>query len=110
MTVDQVDAIGQGRVWSGTNAKEIGLVDEIGNLDKAIEIAAKLAKVDTYKIKEMPKRKNPFEEMMKQFGKSVKMKIISSELGDNTKYYNYLQSLNNMDEIQARLPYFIDIN
>ena len=110
MTIEQVDAIGQGRVWSGTNAKEIGLVDELGNLDRAIEIAAELAKVEDYKIKELPKRKNPFEEMMKQFGKSVKMKIVASELGDNTKYYNYLQTLNNMDEIQARLPYFIDID
>ena len=109
MTVEQVDAIGQGRVWSGTNAKEIGLVDELGNLERAIDIAAELANIEDYKIKEMPKRKNPLEEMMKQFGKSVKMKIISSELGETTKYYNYLQTLNEMDEIQARLPYFIDI-
>ncbi len=109
MTVEQVDAIGQGRVWSGTNAKEIGLIDELGNLERAIDIAAELANIEDYKIKEMPKRKNPLEEMMKQFGKSVKMKIISSELGETTKYYNYLQTLNEMDEIQARLPYFIDI-
>ena len=72
MTTAQVDAIGQGRVWSGSNAIEIGLVDELGDLDRAIEIAAEMAKVDTYRIKEMPKRSNPFEEMMKQFGRYCK--------------------------------------
>ncbi|MCK5846303.1 MAG: signal peptide peptidase SppA [Bacteroidales bacterium] len=110
MTVEQVDAIGQGRVWSGTNAVEIGLVDEIGNLDRAIEIAAEMANIEEYKIKELPKRKNPLEEMFKQFGSNVKLKLVKNELGDNVKYYNYLQTLKNMDGVQARLPYFIDIN
>ncbi len=110
MTFEQVDAIGQGRVWSGANAVEIGLVDELGNLDRAIEIAAEMAKLDKFKLKEYPKRKNPLEEMMKKFGASVKMKIISSELGDNVKYYNYVKEINSIDGIQTRLPYFININ
>ena len=110
MTVEEVDAIGQGRVWSGTNALEIGLVDELGNLERAIEVAAEMAKIDEYKIKEMPKRKNPIEEMMKQFSSSVKMKFVKSELGENVKYYNYLQTLKGMDGVQARIPYFIDLN
>ncbi len=109
MTIEQVDAIGQGRVWSGSNAIEIGLVDELGDLDRAIEIAAEMAKVTDFKLKEMPKRSNPFEEMMKQFGATVKMKVMHSELGDNVKYYNYLQTLKNMDGVQARLPFFIDV-
>ncbi len=110
MTLEQVDAIGQGRVWSGTNALEIGLVDELGNLDRAIEVAAEMAKIEKFKIKEMPKRKNPLEEMMKQFSSNVKLSIMKSELGENVKYYNYLQTLKEMDGVQARIPYFIELN
>jgi len=110
MTPESVDKIGQGRVWSGTNAIEIGLVDELGGLDRAIDIAAEMANVKEYKIKELPKRSNPFEEIMKQFGKSVKADVIESELGSTYKYYNYFKTISNMEGTQARLPFLIEMN
>ncbi len=110
MTTAEVDAIGQGRVWSGINAIDIGLVDELGGLDRAIEIAAEMAGVEDYKVIERPKRSNPFEEMMKQFGANAKASIIENELGNNVKYYNYLKSIQNMDGFQTRLPFFIEVN
>ena len=54
----QVDSVAQGRVWSGTEALEIGLVDELGNLDDAISAAAEMAEIDTYGVKKFPKYKN----------------------------------------------------
>ena len=110
MKFEEVDAIGQGRVWSGANAIDIGLVDELGGLDRAIEIAAEMSGAEEYKILELPKRTNPLEEMFKQFGANAKVSVIESELGDNFKYYNYLKTIQNMDEIQARLPFFFELN
>lgn len=58
-----VDSIGQGRVWSGIDAKRIGLVDEIGNINDALRIAADLAKIKEYRIKSMPEQKNHLKKL-----------------------------------------------
>ncbi len=110
MTPADVDKIGQGRVWSGSNAVKIGLVDELGDINKAIEIAANLANVKKYKIVERPARTNPIEEFVKQFGNNVKIKLMQNELGHTYKYYNYLKTLENSNGIQARLPFIMEIN
>lgn len=110
MTPAEVDAIGQGRVWSGVNALEIGLVDELGGLDRAIEIAAELADVQDYKVSERPEQKDPLKEMFKQYGSTIKIKLLEQELGGNIKYYNYMKTLQNMDGTQARLPFFMEVN
>jgi protease-4 len=109
MTVEQVDAIGQGRVWSGVDAIKIGLVDEIGGLDKAIVEAAKLAGIESYRITKRPELKDPFEEMIKKFGGNVKLSVIEDELGASYKYYEYVKKMQTMEGFQARLPYFIEI-
>jgi protease-4 len=71
MTKAQVDSIGQGRVWSGIDAKQIGLVDLFGNLTDAIKLAASLAKLDEYRVVDYPTQKDPFEEILSSFGKRV---------------------------------------
>jgi len=109
MTVEQVDAIGQGRVWSGVDAIKIGLVDELGGLDKAIVEAAKLAGIESYRITKRPELKDPFEEMIKKFGGDVKLSVIEDELGASYKYYEYVKKMQTMEGFQARLPYFIEI-
>ena len=109
MTVEQVDAIGQGRVWSGVDAIKIGLVDELGGLDKAIVEAAKLAGIESYRITKRPELKDPFEEMIKKFGGDVKLSVIEDELGASYKYYEYIKKMQTMEGFQARLPYFIEI-
>ena len=110
MTPADVDKIGQGRVWSGSNAVKIGLVDELGDINKAIDIAADLANVKKYKIVERPARINPIEEFVKQFGNNVKIKLMQNELGQTYKYYNYLKTMENCNGIQARLPFIMEIN
>jgi len=109
MTTEQVDAIGQGRVWSGVDAVKIGLVDELGGLDEALEEAAKLAGIDDYRISNRPELKNPLEEMIKKMGGNVKASVIEDELGASAKYYDYIKKMQTMEGFQTRLPYFIEI-
>lgn len=111
MTVAQIDSIGQGRVWSGLDAKRIGLVDDFGGLDKAVEEASKLAKLSDYKIVEYPRQKEFFEEIKDIFsGKDATTKILEKELGENIVYYKTLKSVSEIKGIQTRLPFVISIN
>lgn len=111
VTKEQVDSIGQGRVWSGINAKQIKLIDEFGGLERAIEIAAEKANLTSYKIKELPKQLEPFEQILKEFsGESTDEALIKHYFGTNYKYFKNLDMLVKINGIQARLPYFIEIN
>lgn len=109
MTVEAVDNIGQGRVWSGESAKRIGLVDEIGGLEDAIEGAAALAEVESYAIRELPAVEDPYMKIISQLSGEVRMSILKKELGESVKYYNMVQEIRDLSGIQARLPYFIEI-
>ena len=82
-----VDSIGQGRVWSGLNGQEIGLVDKIGGLNDAIRMAAQKASITQYKIKELPKLKDTFEELIKKFSTDVQMKILRNKVGDSYQLF-----------------------
>jgi protease IV len=110
MKFEEVDNIGQGRVWSGTGAMKIGLVDEIGGLKDAIEGAAELAGIDKYKIRELPELEDPYTRILSQLSGDIRMNIIKKELGESIEYYNRLKELKDLSGIQARLPYFIDIH
>jgi protease-4 len=103
-----VDSIGQGRVWSGVNAKEIGLIDEFGGLEKAIEIAKEKAGIkNDIKIIEMPEKLPFFEQFMKSMKENVQTSAIQKELGPAYKYYKTLKSLTGLSGIQTRMPYDI---
>jgi protease-4 len=105
-----VDEIGQGRVWAAPNAKEIKLVDVFGGLTEAIDLAKKMAKLDNYRIVNLPKLKDPFEELMKEFTGSAKAKLMKDELGETYKYYQELRSVVAQRGVLARIPYDIDIH
>lgn len=111
MTFEQVDKIGEGRVWSGTKAKQIGLVDDFGGLNDAIKEAARLAKIDKYSTVNYPKRKDSFEEFLENLqGKNAEA-AISKELGtDGMKIYKEIKMLNEQKGLQLRMPYDIQIN
>lgn len=109
MSSASVDSIGQGRVWSGTSALKIGLVDEIGGLKDAIKGAAKLAGIESFSVKELPVLEDPYTRILSQLTGEVKQSILKNELGESVKYYNMVQEVKAMSGIQARLPYFIDI-
>jgi len=105
-----VDDIGQGRVWAATNAKEIKLVDVYGGLTEAIELAKKMAKLDNYRIINLPKLKDPLEELMKEFTGSAKARFMKDELGEGYKYYEQLRGVVAQQGVLARVPYDIDIH
>lgn len=104
-----VDEIGQGRVWAAPNAKEIKLIDVYGGLTDAIEMAQKMANLDNYRIINLPKLKDPLEELLKEFSASAKAGFMKDELGESYKYYDQLRNLVSQKGILARMPYDIDI-
>lgn len=107
MSKASIDSIGQGRVWSGIDAKRIGLVDVLGGLNDAINIAAKKAKLEEYRVISLPEMKGPFEMLAKHFGDEASMFFMKRELGENFHYYQKLQSAVKRSGIQARLEYDI---
>lgn len=110
MTAAIVDSIGQGRVWSGTRARTIGLVDEIGGLQDAIKEAAALAGVETYSIRELPAVEDPYTRLLNQLSGDVKLKFLTKELGETSRIIRELAEIKDLSGIQARLPYFIEIH
>jgi protease IV len=104
-----VDSIGQGRVWSGADALRLGLVDTLGGIDVAINIAAQRAGIEKYRLKELPEQKDPFEMILKELTGAQTAKVIEAELGDNYKYYKSLKDIISNSGIQARLPFELEI-
>jgi len=105
MKTEDVDSIGQGRVWSGVDAKRIGLVDEIGGLQNAIDEAAKLAGMTEYKIVKYPKFKDPFTQIIEEMMGETSEAKIKETLGVNYTYYEYLKNIQKQNGVQARLPF-----
>ncbi|MFW5805120.1 MAG: signal peptide peptidase SppA [Bacteroidales bacterium] len=105
MTKAEVDEVGQGRVWTGKNALEIGLVDEMGGLENAVEKAAELAELDKYKIQEYPKVKDFMEQLLKEFKFQSGLDFMKTIPGVDNKTINRIKTIQNMDEgVQARMP------
>ncbi len=106
-----LDTIAEGRVWTGTYAKNIGLVDEFGGLKEAIEIAAFKAGMEDYKVTSFPKADNPFEAIFGEMGMtSIKNKWMKEELGTYYPIYNKLQRLKNLSGIQMIMPIEVEVN
>lgn len=110
MTKEQVDSIGQGRVWSGENAKGIGLIDEFGGLDCAVELAAEIADIDEYHTVSLPALPGSFEQFLKTGTENIRVNILKNELGDKFRYYEHLKKATGYNGIFARMPYDIYIN
>jgi len=105
MSQENVDDIGQGRVWSGTNAMDINLIDEYGGLEAAVAGAAELAELEDYRIFELPEQKDPFQELLKQLEEDMQTSWIKYQLGDQYKYYKTIQDIKHLKGVQARMPY-----
>ena len=105
-----VDEVGEGRVWAAVNAKEIKLIDLYGGLTDAIELAKKMAKLETYRIVNLPKLKDPIEELIKEISGSAKAGFMKDELGENYKYYEQMRGFLSQKGVQARMPYDIEIH
>ncbi|CAM1351817.1 signal peptide peptidase SppA [Tenacibaculum insulae] len=112
MTFEQVNDVAQGRVWSGKEAIKKGLVDKLGNLNDAIVIAAELAKVDTYKVRNYPNYNTELKDSfnLSPFAKVSKEDILKEALGDeNYQLYNNINQMKKLKGIQARMPFLLQI-
>jgi protease-4 len=110
MTTARVDSIGQGRVWSGVNAKGNHLIDGFGGMKEALKTAAEKAGITEYRIKELPKQKDPFAELLKNFSVRMQAKMMESVMGDTYNYWKNLSREANAKGIYARMPYNLEIN
>ena len=104
MKAADVDSIGQGHVWSGVDAIKIGLVDKLGGLNDAVATAARMAKVGTYRIINLPEQKNFLERILENISADAKAKNVRQTLGDAYPYYMQLKKILNMRGMQARMP------
>lgn len=112
MNTEAVDEIGQGRVWSGTDAIAIGLADSVGGLDRAIQAAASLAEIEDYVMLDLPERKDPFETFLKELTGDVSHAILRAQLGGDEllfRQFMHAKSLKDMSGVQAIVPYRIEV-
>ena len=111
LTMQQVETIAQGHVYTGEDALKIKLVDELGGLDKAVQKAVQLAKIKDYYTKNYPAPVNWLDQI---FGDYVQDNYLSEQLhtslGMLYQPFSILRTLNQQSAIQARIPYFININ
>lgn len=115
MTTAQVDAIGQGRVWTGIDAHKLGLVDELGGLDAAIKYAAKLGKTSSYRTENYPEYEKSFDDLLANFtGMAMfktKEQLLKEQLGEEGfQMLEQIKRVKSRKGIQAMMPYEIEIH
>ena len=110
MTKEAIEKIAEGRVWTGETAKELGLVDELGGIDKALDIAVKKADLEGYTVVAYPAKKDLFSSLLDTQPTSyVESQLLKSKLGDYYKDFSLLKNLSERSMIQARVPFELNI-
>ncbi|MBQ1199497.1 MAG: signal peptide peptidase SppA [Bacteroidaceae bacterium] len=109
MAQDSVKLIAEGRVWTGEQGLNIGLVDELGNLDDAVAHAAELAKVEKYRAVPYPGADNPFEQLLNQTKGGYLDSELRELLGEGYAVYSLVRNVKDADRIQARMPFEMNI-
>ncbi len=99
-----VDSIAQGRVWSGDDAIELGLVDELGGIEEAVAYAAKKADLESYSIKEYPKQEDIFESLLKTETQEYYTKSVKESFGNTYQYLEAIEMINRIEGTQALMP------
>ena len=110
---DEIDAIAGGRVWAGSDALELGLIDMYGGLEKSIEVAAEMAGLENYRVQSLPRLEDPMTAIMNKLtgGSMVRTnRILQRELGEEYRHYRKIQEIRNMHGIQAIMPYEIELH
>ena len=107
MSVDSIKAIAEGRVWDGTKALEIGLVDQLGTLDDCIMALAENEGISSYAIDEYPDPEGTWWEKLILNQAQMKQTLLKQELGEAYPVYKAIQSIQTMDPVQARMPFTV---
>ena len=109
LSTAQVDSIGQGRVWTGLQALENGLVDRLGSFDDAVSAAAAKAGLEDYRIVSYPAISSPFESLVGGSAERISTWFGQREMGEYYRYYQQMQTGLQLRGIQARLPFTMEI-
>ncbi|MCB0795609.1 MAG: signal peptide peptidase SppA [Flavobacteriales bacterium] len=112
MSLAQVDSVGRGRVWTGVDAKRLGLVDELGGLEEAIKEAAAMVDAEEYRVVEYPESKDVFLQLLGELNAQGRSWLMDDVLGIDMNMVEHLQrakELRRMKGIQARMPYDIAV-
>lgn len=109
MNIDSLKAIAEGRIYSGTDAMRLGLVDEMGGLEEAIAFAAKKANISDYTLKYYPSVKSLIEQISDIFSTSIEERIVKSQLGENYRLFRTIQRAQTTTGIKAIMPYSITV-
>ena len=113
MSIEDLKAVASGRVWSGVEAKERGLVDILGSMDDAIVLAASKAGLnerEDYQVKYFPKQKNFLQELVGKLEGDMEAKALQQQLGPLFPYVNQIRKINNYKGVQARMPFELEIH
>ena len=110
MTKEQIDQIGQGRIWTGNKAMALGLVDELGGIDRALEVAIKKAEIDAYTVLSYPEQESFFASLLNEKPTNyIETQVLKSNLGHYYKDFSLLKNLENADYLQARMPFSLSL-
>ena len=106
---EQIDAVGGGRIWSGVRAKEIGLVDELGTLEDAINFAAKSANVKDYSVSSYPAKMSKFEQIFSaETDEDFSTRVIKNKIGkENFKIFQQMTNPNAKATVMMETPFSI---
>lgn len=108
-TTAEIDSIGQGRVWSGMDAKTIGLVDEMGNLEDCLKAAAAQAGLSEYKVVKLPALIDPFQKLVEDLTGQKQAEVMEKVFGSEYRMLEHARQFISMEGVQARLPFIMDI-
>lgn len=109
MSTSAIEAVAQGRVWTGEMAKDLGLVDVLGDIETAKEIAAQKAGIDSYTLLTYPEEQGAFAMFLDQTKESYITARMGKVMGEFKEEFNLIYNLENMNNLQARLPYAIHL-
>jgi protease-4 len=110
MSREEVNAIGGGRVWSGKDALENGLIDLYGGLTDAIKVAGEMAGLEKYRVTSLPVLEDPLDVFFRELTDNSRTRMVQKELGEFYKYFKSVSELENLFGVQARLPFMFEIN
>lgn len=109
-TKEAIAKVAEGRVWTGEMAKELGLVDELGGIDKALKIAEAKAGVDNYTLVAYPEQMGMWESLLEVSPANyIESKLLKDRLGDYYQSFDMLRNLREKAMIQARMPFELTI-
>ena len=110
MTTDAIKKIAEGRVWTGSTAKELGLVDELGGIDRAIKVAEERAGIEAYSLITYPEKESFISSLMNTSTEDVIHSQLRKTMGSYYQHIEFIQGLDKKDNVQARIPFALNIN